>query len=81
MTFRHGQYRFVRHPIYSGIILGIVGTVFAARAFAQGVAFLGSLTILLKLKSLGEEKVMMRQFPDSYSRYQREVKALVPFVA
>ncbi|HEX4054825.1 MAG TPA: isoprenylcysteine carboxylmethyltransferase family protein [Tepidisphaeraceae bacterium] len=77
---RHGPYRFVRHPIYSGVILAMIGTVLAIQPFLQGLAVLAILAIALKLKSLGEEKLMMSQFPDSYPRYKNEVKSLIPFV-
>jgi len=34
----------------------------------------------LKLKSLGEEKILIPEFPVDYPRYRREVKALIPYI-
>jgi protein-S-isoprenylcysteine O-methyltransferase Ste14 len=74
-----GPYAFVRHPIYTGILLGLLGTALAVGewralfgvAIAAG-AFWRKLTI--------EEAVMRRQFGEAYARYTERVPALVPFV-
>ena len=74
-----GPYAIVRHPIYSGLLLTLVGTAVVVgeyRSFAAvGFALAG-----WKWKSLTEERVMTEQFGDVYRDYQRRVKALVPFV-
>lgn len=76
---RRGPYRFVRHPIYSGVILGALGSTVAVWPTLQGAAFLLVLTAGLRLKSLKEEEILSAQFPE-YAQYKREVKALIPFV-
>ena len=76
---RRGPYRFVRHPIYSGIILAAAGSVVALVPTLQGAACLLFLAAGLRLKSLKEEEIMGAQFPE-YAQYKREVKALIPFV-
>jgi protein-S-isoprenylcysteine O-methyltransferase Ste14 len=75
---RSGPYRLVRHPIYSGILLGGVGTAVAlgwlwliAVALA-GVYFIYSATV--------EERLLTEEFPDAYPEYRRSTKMLVPFV-
>ena len=76
---RRGPYQFVRHPIYTGMLLMILGT-----AMDQGFlrCFVGGLLMFIgfwiKLKE--EEAVMLQHFPDQYPEYRRQVKALVPFV-
>ena len=74
---RSGPYRFVRHPIYSGILAGLMGT-----AIGQGslpsligvvIAFYG-----LRMKWKTEERFMVEQFGAQYVQYQRVVKALIP---
>ncbi len=76
---RSGPYAVVRHPIYSGFLLAFLGT---AIYVGELRAFLGvSLTFAgwwLKLKM--EESFMLSQFGSQYRDYQREVKALIPFV-
>jgi len=76
---RRGPYTIVRHPIYSGLLLGVLGTAVAfgelRGLLALPVAFAGWLT-----KSRLEEAFMIQQFGAAYAQYQREVKALIPFV-
>ena len=74
-----GPYALVRHPIYSGFLLGLLGTALASgevRALvALPIAFLAWWT-----KSRLEEKFMEQRFGDEYAAYRRRVKALIPFV-
>ena len=76
---RTGPYAVVRHPIYSGFLLAIAGTAIAvgeARGFlALIIAFLA-----WRLKSRVEEGFMIEQFGAEYEEYERQVKALIPFV-
>jgi protein-S-isoprenylcysteine O-methyltransferase Ste14 len=77
---RNGPYRFVRHPIYSGLILAVAGTVIATNPTALGLCVFALVAIGLKLKSLGEEKILIPKFPESYPQYKRQVKSLIPYV-
>jgi protein-S-isoprenylcysteine O-methyltransferase Ste14 len=77
---RSGPYRFVRHPIYFGLILAVAGTIIAIQPTVRGILFFLLITVGFKLKSLGEEKILIPEFPEDYPRYQREVKALIPFI-
>ncbi len=77
---RSGPYRFARHPIYSGVILAVIGTELALNPTLSGPLLVVLMAAALKVKSLGEEKVLKQQFPESYPEYQRQVKPLVPFV-
>jgi protein-S-isoprenylcysteine O-methyltransferase Ste14 len=76
---RSGPYRIVRHPIYTGLTLALLGT---AIAFGQIRCFLGVVLALVawKLKSSTEERLMRQQFGVQYTAYQKEVKALIPWV-
>ncbi len=74
-----GPYAFVRHPIYTGILAGMLGTAIVygyVRCFI-GVALC---SFALWLKSQMEERFMVQQFGDQYMRYRQQVRALVPFV-
>jgi protein-S-isoprenylcysteine O-methyltransferase Ste14 len=74
-----GPYAWVRHPIYTGILLMIGGS---ALTIATPMAFVGFLVFLagVVVKLRQEEALMMRQFPASYPDYRGSVKRLVPFV-
>jgi len=73
-----GPYRFVRHPIYSGIILAGIGTGIALNWYwLVVVAIAGSYFIY---SATSEERYLAEQFPDTYPAYRRSTKMLVPFV-
>jgi protein-S-isoprenylcysteine O-methyltransferase Ste14 len=75
---RSGPYRYVRHPIYTGLLLAFLGmalTVGEWRALV-GLAFL---LLSFMLKSREEESRMRETFPE-YQEYQRRTAALVPYV-
>ena len=74
-----GPYRWVRHPIYTGLLIA-----FAGSAIARG-EWRGVLAVVIvfagfwrKLKL--EERWMIETFGDAYLRYRAKVRALIPFV-
>jgi protein-S-isoprenylcysteine O-methyltransferase Ste14 len=76
---RSGPYRWVRHPIYTGLLIALLGTVMAignARAFV-GLAFIVA-AILRKIAI--EERFLSDAFGQDYVRYRAEVPALIPLV-
>lgn len=75
---RSGPYRFVRHPIYSGIVLAVVGTATAV-AWIWLVAAAIAFGYFLYSAS-AEERYLTMQLPEAYPAYQRSTKMLIPFV-
>lgn len=76
---RTGPYRFVRHPIYTGLLVMCLGTALDIGKFRCWLALpVMAAAFWIKLKQ--EERLMLRHFPDQYPAYQKQVKALVPFV-
>lgn len=76
---RTGPYRFVRHPIYSGILLMLLGTVIQnGRLYGWLGLVIMSVGFWIKLRQ--EEQLMLQHFPDQYPAYCKEVKALVPWI-
>lgn len=74
-----GPYAFVRHPIYTGLILGFIGTSIAVGDIRGLIADVLVLAVLLyKLKM--EEKWLFEQFGEPYVQYSRKVAALIPFI-
>ena len=74
-----GPYALVRHPIYTGILAGFLGTALAIAQMRGIVAFvLVSLVLWYKLRM--EEQWMRTQFGAPYEAYSRRTAALVPFV-
>ena len=73
-----GPYAYIRHPIYAGILLAMLGSALASIMWWL-VAFV-IFSIYLVYSSRVEEKVMMQQFPDKYPEYKKKTKMLVPFI-
>jgi protein-S-isoprenylcysteine O-methyltransferase Ste14 len=73
-----GPYRSVRHPIYSGIILAMIGTAVAVSVYwLIAVLLLGAYFVY---SAVMEERYMAKQFPDAYPGYRRSTKMLIPFI-
>ena len=73
-----GPYAFVRHPIYSGIILAMLGS-------AIGESVIWALPLVLfapyfLYSARREEELMREQFPAQYPDYMRRTKMIVPLV-
>ncbi len=73
-----GPYRFVRHPIYTGLLLGVLGTALATNVL--GVVILAVLTVYFYWATTVEERNMTEIFPVAYPEYRRHTKRLIPFV-
>jgi protein-S-isoprenylcysteine O-methyltransferase Ste14 len=73
-----GPYRLVRHPIYSGVLVALVGTAVALNwAWLTAVVLAGAYFVY---SARVEERYLTEQFPDDYPAYKRSTKMLVPFV-
>ena len=75
---RTGAYGLVRHPIYSGLLLAILGSG-VARGELRGVWAFALCTISFAVKLRLEECWMRQAFGEEYARYSAEVPALIPF--
>jgi len=76
---RTGPYRWVRHPIYSGLLLAMLGTAIYL-GLLRGLA--GTLIGLaaFRMKASLEEAFLTEQFGPEYIEYKKKVKALIPSV-
>ena len=76
---RTGPYRFVRHPIYTGLLVMGLGTAIEI-GLLRGWLALPLMAIAFWIKLTQEERLLLRHFPDQYPAYKQQVKALVPFI-
>lgn len=72
-----GPYAIARHPIYTGLLVGAVGTALADGEWHGALAVL-LILLALMVKMSQEERLMMQTFPAAYSAYRQQVKALIP---
>ena len=76
---QNGPYRRIRHPIYTGILLMILGTGLAGGRVHALLAFPIAL-VALWLKSRIEERWMVAEFGERYEAYRKSSRAIIPFV-
>ena len=75
---RTGPYAYVRHPIYTGLIVALLGTAITSgtvRAASGLVIVVASFLYKLRL----EETFMRETFPEQYPGYAASVPRLIPF--
>jgi protein-S-isoprenylcysteine O-methyltransferase Ste14 len=72
-----GPYGYVRHPIYTGLLLAFAGTALARDEW-RGVLAVAIVYIALWRKLRLEERWMIDNFGDAYRRFRAEVPALIP---
>lgn len=73
-----GPYAYVRHPIYSGVLLAMFGTALTVGWWWLLLfVFFGAYFIY---SATQEEKRMMREFPSQYPEYKKRTNMIVPFV-
>ncbi len=73
-----GPYRFIRHPIYTGIITAMIGTALATTVFGLIVAAI--LAAFFIFSATREERFLAGEFPDTFPAYKARSKMLIPFV-
>lgn len=74
----NGPYHFVRHPIYTGVLLMTLGSVLVISIVWLIVFIVAGIYFIFS--ALTEEKQMTRQFPKTYPKYKRQTKMLIPYV-
>jgi protein-S-isoprenylcysteine O-methyltransferase Ste14 len=72
-----GILKYVRHPIYCGTILIIIGYWFFNPTIATTVTCITTF-LYLPIGILLEEKSLIREFGETYLNYKRKVPALIP---
>ena len=73
-----GPYRFVRHPIYSGLLAGVLGTALVTNLI--GLLLVAILGGYFYYCASTEEKNLTATFPTAYPTYRAGTKMLIPFV-
>lgn len=74
---RTGPYRWVRHPIYFGLLLSVFGTVLV-QGEVRSILALPLVCIGWKIKSRLEERMMTGTFGPEYAAYANSVGAIFP---
>jgi protein-S-isoprenylcysteine O-methyltransferase Ste14 len=75
---RSGPYRLTRHPIYTGILLAVLGSAIALAEW-RGIVALALIALAFLRKIDIEEGFLTARFGEAYLRYRAEVPALIPW--
>jgi protein-S-isoprenylcysteine O-methyltransferase Ste14 len=73
-----GPYAFMRHPIYTGLILAMLGSGIGVNAF--WVLMLVPVGAYFILSARREEAAMLQEFPEQYAAYMARTGMLAPRV-
>ncbi|MFT3901603.1 MAG: isoprenylcysteine carboxylmethyltransferase family protein [Niabella sp.] len=74
-----GVYKFVRHPIYTGLLLLFIGNAIIVGDYRAIIAVL-IVFVSLWLKLKREEKLLTKTFGTEYTEYKNQSKALIPYL-
>ena len=73
-----GPYAWIRHPIYSGLLIALVGTALATNLIGLAVAAVAG--VYFYYAASVEERNLTETFPAAYPQYRSRTKMLIPFV-
>lgn len=73
-----GLYRFVRHPQYTGLFIGLFGEGVVHWPTFFSVGFFPVIVFVYFLLARREEKAVLEKFGDEYRTYQKKVPMFIP---
>lgn len=76
---RDGIYKYVRHPIYGGILLGVTGSLMVAETYIFIPVFVLAFYILRSFAQR-EERLLAKGFGKKYTDYMKKTKMLMPLI-
>lgn len=76
---RHGPYRWLRHPSYTGSLMTFIGFALCLDNWLSLAAMLPVMLAFLWRIHV-EERVLSAAFGDRYAAYARETRRLIPYI-
>jgi protein-S-isoprenylcysteine O-methyltransferase Ste14 len=76
----HGIYKYIRHPIYSAVILVLLGFCLALANWISFLVILVPNMISFSYRIYVEEKALEKHFGEKYINYVRRTKRLIPWI-
>ena len=73
-----GPYSYIRHPIYTGMLLALLGSALVTGTIWLAVS--AAIGVYCVYSARTEEQLMTREFPEQYEEYKRRTKRFIPFV-
>jgi len=76
---KHGLYQYVRHPIYTGLFLGVLAVpVYASSPLGFLIALMAIPLVIYRMGV--EEKMLSEEYGDEYLEYMKATWRLIPYV-
>ena len=73
-----GPYRYVRHPIYTGVTFAMLGSALAIGAWWL-LLYVFVISYFIYSAKV-EERIMLEKFPTLYPDYMKRTKMIIPFL-
>jgi len=77
---RHGPYRLIRHPTYSGALLTLLGLGLTLTNWAALITLLGCALAGLTYRVRIEEQALLQALGQPYREYMTQTTRYVPFL-
>jgi protein-S-isoprenylcysteine O-methyltransferase Ste14 len=77
---RHGPYRFIRHPIYTGMLAALLGTAIAQQLLGGLLGFAVVLFALYR-KARREESFLSQEFGEAFVEHQKHTGMFLPHLS
>ena len=74
-----GPYRFIRHPMYSSLVVGVWGVVLK-QVSVIGITLAIIAGVLITLTAKAEEAENMKYFGESYRDYIKKTRMFIPYL-
>jgi protein-S-isoprenylcysteine O-methyltransferase Ste14 len=74
---RNGPYRWIRHPIYTGILVAVLGTGII-RGQVRGLLGFAIILVTFFLKARREERFLRQEFGDGFEEHARRTGMFLP---
>lgn len=75
-----GIFEHIRHPVYAGGLMGIVGIYLAFRSIIMLIMVSTLYFMVIRHRLLFEEQLLIREFGEDYKKYMKNTKRLTPFL-
>lgn len=74
-----GMYKYIRHPIYSSVIPGVIGVLLKGIGYTQIIVTV-TIFVFLVFTAKVEEKEMIKKFGSEYEDYIKKTKMFIPYI-
>jgi protein-S-isoprenylcysteine O-methyltransferase Ste14 len=80
VLYQEGLYKFIRHPIYLGLLLTVGGLALMFQDVFMLAVGLFTYFCVIFIRFSSEEKLLINHFGDIYLSYMKKTKAIIPFI-